>query len=63
MNFTNFTGKEFAIELSDMNGNLIRTITTSSNSITIDRSDLAAGVYIFRLTGVDVSQTGKFIIQ
>ena len=63
MNFTNFTGKEFVIELSDMNGNLIRTITTSSNSITIDRSDLAAGVYIFRLTGVDVSQTGKFIIQ
>lgn len=63
MNFTNFTGKEFVIELSDMNGNLIRTITTSSNFITIDRSDLAAGVYIFRLTGVDVSQTGKFVIQ
>lgn len=63
INFTNFTGKEFTLELSDVNGNLLRTYTTTSNSINIDRKELPAGIYIYRLTGDVKSQTGKFIIQ
>lgn len=63
LNFTNYTGKTFNLQLNDLNGNMIRSYTTISNSITINRSELPAGVYIYRLTGADESQTGKFIIQ
>ncbi len=63
MKFTNFTGKEFKMEMSDINGNLLKTFTTTSNTITIDGTNLSSGVYIYRLTSNDVSQTGKFVIQ
>ncbi len=63
LNFTNFTGETYTLDLSDMNGNLIRTYSTTSNFVNIDRKDMPAGIYLYRLTGTSGSQTGKFVIQ
>jgi hypothetical protein len=61
--FENPLNKAFTLELSDLNGNMIRSYQVQGNSVTIDREDLAAGMYIYRLTGGTASQSGKFVIQ
>lgn len=62
-NFNNPTNSEFELVLSDLNGNMVRSLKINTNTVNIDRSNLAAGVYIYRLTGESGSQSGKFIIQ
>jgi len=61
--FDNAAGNNFMLSLSDINGNTVRTYSVNTGTVTIDRSALAAGVYIYRLTGENGSQSGKFIIQ
>lgn len=63
LNFENPLNKAFTLELSDLNGNMIRSYQVQGNSVTIDREDLSAGMYIYRLTGGTASQSGKFVIQ
>ncbi len=63
LNFDNATHAAYTLELSDLNGNVIRTYTVNSGSVTINRDELAAGVYVYRLTGGKTTQSGKFIIQ
>lgn len=63
LNFDNATNAAYTLELSDLNGNIIRTYTVNSGSVTINRAELAAGVYVYRLTGGKTTQSGKFIIQ
>jgi hypothetical protein len=62
-NFDNPLNKNFQLSLSDINGNTIRTYEVTSGNVSIDRADLAAGVYLYRLIGENGSQSGKFIIQ
>jgi hypothetical protein len=63
ISFSNPSRTEFVFELIGLNGELINSIATSGNEILINRQDLPAGIYMFRLTGSNNNQSGTLVIQ
>lgn len=61
--FSNPNHHDCIFELVNLNGAVIRTISTTDEQILIERNDLPAGVYMYRLTGYNNSQKGKIVIQ
>ncbi len=51
----------YTIEIHNLQGQLIRTISGNNGSKTVDYSDLASGVYMLSLTASDVVQTFKIV--
>ena len=52
------------VEMTDINGRVVKTISNNSNEIQIDFSDLSQGVYVMRITSSEgVSATKKIVKQ
>lgn len=63
LHFSNAGHQVFDLVITDINGNVVRTLNTTGNTITINRDELPAGMYLYRLTGISESQSGKFVIN
>ena len=59
---TDFSTKK-TIYLTDALGQIVKTITTSENNITIDLQGIASGVYFIKMEDGINSVTQKFIKQ
>ncbi|MCW3083274.1 MAG: C-terminal target protein [Bacteroidetes bacterium] len=55
--------KEAVIAIYDMTGNMIRSYTTASNQLTINRDGLKSGMYFISVTADNKRYTNKLIIQ
>lgn len=62
LTFANPNGGVCTLIITDINGNLISTMETTGNSFTIEKGNLPAGMYVYRLTGNAASQAGKFVM-
>lgn len=62
--FTNPDHKEHQLEILDMDGHRVRHITgIRGNSVELERNNLPAGMYLYRLSNANGSQFGKLTIQ
>ena len=62
LTFDNPNGNAFTLVLTDINGNTISIQQTNGNRFTIEKGNLPAGIYMYKLTGSDASQSGKYVI-
>lgn len=62
LTFDNPNGNAFTLVLTDINGNTISMQQTNGNRFTIEKGNLPAGIYMYKLTGSDASQSGKYVI-
>lgn len=62
LTFDNPNHTSFMLVITDINGNAINMEQTTGSRFTIQKGNLPAGVYLYRLTGDDASQSGKFVI-
>ena len=62
LTFANPNGSMFMLVIADINGNLISTQQTMGDRFTIEKGTLPAGMYVYRLTGNEASQAGKFVM-
>ncbi len=64
LSFSNPAGREFQLELTDLNGKVIRSYANIRGElVTIERGDLPAGIYLYRLRGEKELATGKLSVQ
>lgn len=62
--FNNYLHDTFELELYDITGQLLRTYpATTGECFYIDKSELPAGMYIYKLKGSKISNLGKLIVQ
>ena len=58
-----FAKEKFTLEILDMQGRVVRDYgQVRSNSLEIERGDLGAGIYFYRLKG-KAEQVGKLVIE
>jgi len=63
LTFNNPLHAQFQLLVLDLNGNLIQTQQTTDASFNLEKQQLSSGMYLFKLTGDAVSQTGKFVVD
>lgn len=55
-------GKTYSFQLIDTNGNVLQHQTLNNGQLVIHRNSLPAGIYYYRLTNYQGTQTGKLMI-
>lgn len=65
ISFSNSNSDEYSLQLFDMEGSLVRSLSTSGNRFEILRNGLAEGVYLYKLTNnrTKISVKGKVIAE
>ena len=64
LSFDNTQGDSFDLQITDVNGKLIRTISSITDSqVVIDRADMVNGVYFYQLKSATYIASGKLIVQ
>ncbi|MEO5572760.1 MAG: T9SS type A sorting domain-containing protein [Bacteroidia bacterium] len=59
-----FSFKDLTLSIFSMEGRMIRTFPVSANETVIERNELAAGIYFYKLTNKEaVKGIGKLVIQ
>lgn len=64
LSFNNDIKEMYTLELLDLSGNIITSYPASAgDQFIIDRNNIAAGVYVYKLTGAVTTKTGRIVIQ
>jgi hypothetical protein len=63
INFENNNNSIFVLNLYNITGQIVKTIETSSDALTIDLSEVASGVYTYNLSNGTKRSTGKLIVN
>lgn len=64
LRFDNPTGEEFTLTVMDLNGKVVRQVGGNHGTeITLQRGNLSAGLYLFRLEGANSIASGKLIVE
>lgn len=65
LHFKNPNQDKFILTISDMEGRTIQLLNTSSNQIVVNKQNMNAGLYLFKLSNVNhtINYYGKFVIR
>jgi Secretion system C-terminal sorting domain len=64
LQFDNPQHRSFRLEVLDVNGRLVQLYNAlTQNEVTIERGNLASGMYFYRLIGNDATATGKLVLE
>jgi uncharacterized repeat protein (TIGR01451 family) len=63
LQFDNMHGETFVLQLMDATGKVVKIYTVEGNQATIERQDLAPGIYIFSLQGQTTQSAGKLVVE
>ena len=62
--FDNPQQQAFSLIITDLQGRELRTYTNiTSNSVRIDKKELAAGAYLYTLSNQEISVSGKIVVE
>ena len=63
--FDNAEGEAFILNVYSVNGEIVKTLSTSASAITLNISDLSSGLYTFTLRNADASinSVGQLIVK
>ncbi|MBK7139976.1 MAG: T9SS type A sorting domain-containing protein [Bacteroidetes bacterium] len=63
LQFDNLHGETFVLKLMDATGKVVKAYSVEGNQATIERQDLAPGIYIFSLEGQKTQSAGKLVVE
>jgi hypothetical protein len=63
VDLTNVKLSQAALQILNMNGQVVATQKLNANAVNTVNADFAAGVYVFRITDAENTYVGKFVKQ
>ena len=63
INIENFSNSETAITMYDVTGRIVKNVSTTEKSLSIDRGDLRSGIYFVQVLIADKVLTKKIVLE